>query len=151
MSGSHQIFTSWILESWISYACSAEDSQVCTNVQKKLPRQCKAIACLTGKTKLNIKYKDRLISKKHMSDRYCLHIFVVVMRIRNPHNFIWWACCNATADYGHGGNQIPICFGVSSSQTGLLNRLNAFNTKDAVAENTTSMLLREKNYGRVIR
>ena len=79
-----------------------------------------------------------------MSDINWLYVFFVMMRMHNLHNLIWWACCNAAAECGHGGNRIPIYFGVSSSQIGLLKRLNAFNTKDTVAENTIRTVIRDK-------
>ena len=60
-------------------------------------------------------------------DRYSLYIFCMLMRIRNPHNFVTWAMCNAASEYGHGGANLAVFFGLAVAQTTLLRRLSNLN------------------------
>ena len=57
----------------------------------------------------------------------------MLMRFHNPQNFLWWAICNAGADYGQGGSNIPVFFGVAVYQSMLLRHLDELNSKRSIS------------------
>ena len=68
----------------------------------------------------------------------------MMMRIRDPHNFVWWACCNAASEYGNGANKIPIYFGVAVTQNTLLQNLNEISKKDCITRKTIKSMENEQ-------
>ena len=63
---------------------------------------------------------------------YTLHVFCLLLRMRDSHDFVWWAICNAAADYGGGGNVLPVLFGLSVAQNTILKHLNSINKKESL-------------------
>jgi hypothetical protein len=104
-----------------------------------LPTQYKAIMCFINKEEKQMK-RERIKRNRFLWDRYAFYIFILLMRIRNPRNFVWWSMCNAASQYGHGGSNLSVFFGISVSQTTLLRKLDDINKYDSITMKTISSM-----------
>ena len=90
-----------------------------------LPIQYKAIICLLNKGG-TIKHL-KVTKNKFLWDWYTLYLFLMLIRIRNSKDFVWWDMCNASSHYGHGSSNLLVFFGISVYQTSILCRFDEVN------------------------
>ena len=60
--------------------------------------------------------------------------------IRNPHNFVNWAMCNAASEWGHGGTNMAVFFGIAVAQTTLLRNLTKLTKAHSIMLRTVATL-----------
>ena len=80
------------------------------------PTQYKAIIFLLNKHSCTKRFEINLF----LWDCYALYLFIILMRINNSKNFVWWDMCNVASHYGHGGSNLSVLLGISVSQTSLI-------------------------------
>jgi hypothetical protein len=73
-------------------------------------------------------------------DRFAFYIFCILMRIRNNHNFSWWALCNTASTYHQSGQSLTVYFGLSLSRTTMRRKLQALCPYADVMDKTNKML-----------
>ena len=89
----------------------------------------------------------RTRKEHHQWDRFAFYIFSLLMRIRNCHNFSWWALCNSASQYCHPSYNMSTFFGIALSPSSMRKKIFDLKPYDSVMVDTIQTLKDSGKFG----